>query len=65
MALAEAYGETDGQNVFHYATQFTELGQSLPPEQMDTLMDYRNVDLGLLDFPCEGAWVYGKNTLEE
>ncbi len=56
LALAETYGELDGEIVYNYATRFAEVGRSLSSSQMETLMALRDLD----DYPCSGAYLYSE-----
>jgi len=56
MALMKKYGELDGAIVYHYATHFAAVAQSLTPEQKVRLKALRDRQLG--DCRLEGAYLY-------
>ncbi|MCP4214774.1 MAG: BACON domain-containing protein [bacterium] len=57
LQLAELYGQLDGRIVYHFATNFAEVGQTITSTQMAELMDIRDLD----DYPCSGAYLYSDN----
>jgi len=57
MKLAERYGKLDGENVYHYATHFAQVFQSLSQEQLDQL----NVLRDLEGYSAEGAFLYSEH----
>ncbi|MCP5104660.1 MAG: hypothetical protein GY950_14845 [bacterium] len=57
LALAETYGELDGEIVYNYATRFAQVNGSLSSGQTATLMTLRDLD----DYPCSGAYLYSES----
>ncbi|MCP4647620.1 MAG: hypothetical protein GY852_07780 [bacterium] len=53
-SLAQEYGELDGELVYYYATHFSEVGDTVTDEQMQELMDLRDLE----DYPCEDGYMY-------
>ncbi|WP_406657840.1 hypothetical protein V7O62_04580 [Methanolobus sp. ZRKC2] len=53
-SLARQYGAYDGENAYHYAINFAEVGDTLTDEQMDELMELRDLE----DYPCEEHKIY-------
>ncbi len=65
-SLVRQYGEFEGEMIYHYATNFSAVGNTLTPSQTETVMGLR---LGYYErFPdyqedptvydCSGAWLY-------
>lgn len=57
LALAEQYGELDGAIVYHYATNFTHVGNTLSSEQAAQLMAIRNE---WNTIACSGVYLYSE-----
>ncbi|MCP4131314.1 MAG: hypothetical protein GY754_10065 [bacterium] len=57
LALAERYGELDGEMAWYYVTRFAEVNESLSSEQKEKLEELRDLD----DYPCSGAYCYSEN----
>ena len=57
LSLMEEYGKLDGAIVYHYATNFSEVSQSISNNQLSELMEIRDLD----DYPCSGAYLYSEN----
>ncbi len=65
-ALVRQYGELEGEMMYHYATNFAEVGNSLSEDQAETIMKLRTdyydefpayqADSSAYD--CSGAWLY-------
>ena len=56
MRLAKRYGKLDGENVYHYATRFAEVFQSLSTEQRDELYVLRDLE----GYSADGAFLYSE-----
>ncbi len=56
LALAERYGELDGEIVYWYATAFNDVYQGLSDEKKAELMALRDLD----QYPCTGAYLYSE-----
>lgn len=58
LALAEEYGELDGEIVYLYATHFAEVGQTLTDQQLAQLTALREE---WNTIPCAGAYLYSES----
>lgn len=58
LSLMERYGELDGAIIYHYATHFAQVGQTLSEAQLEALMDLRVLTLG--DYAPEAAFLYAE-----
>ena len=59
ISLMEEYGTLDGAIIYNYATNFSQVNQSLTDEQQAQLMAYREEMLGDLMYPS-GAYLYSQ-----
>jgi hypothetical protein len=59
LSLMEHYGELDGEIIYNFAVNFTEVNQSLTSEQRAQLIALRQEMLGDLMFPS-GAYLYSQ-----
>ena len=66
MALMREYGAYDGEIVYHYATQFADVGHTLTDGQADSVQALRigyyeqfpDYQKNPLVYDCSGAWLY-------
>ncbi|MCP4185613.1 MAG: PKD domain-containing protein, partial [Hyphomicrobiales bacterium] len=65
-ALVRQYGEYEGAMMYHYATNFAAVGNSLTNDQADTVMEIRldyyetfpDYQANSNAYDCSGAWLY-------
>ena len=57
LSLAEKYGGLDGTIVYHYAVAFTEVSETLTPEQTAAQTELRE---SWNTIPCSGAYLYSE-----
>ncbi len=57
LTLSDRYGELDGQIAAMYATAFTQVWNTMTPQQKVDLQELRNLD----DFTCQGAYLFSES----
>jgi len=57
LALANRYGQLDGEISYWYAMRFAEVGKTLAADQKKSLLKLRNLDS---KYACKGAYLYSQ-----